>query len=79
MVADADPVVMAYDVLLLCEMDLADEECWGKTVVVHHILNRLHELDSWLQSQLLSKLQCYNPADEQEALDIMVCQHESNV
>ncbi|XP_063065207.1 AP-4 complex subunit beta-1 [Engraulis encrasicolus] len=68
---DPDPVVMVNCLRALEEI-LRDE---GGVVInkpiAHHLLNRLKELDSWAQSEVLTFLLRYKPRSEDELFDIL--------
>ncbi|XP_017548847.1 AP-4 complex subunit beta-1 [Pygocentrus nattereri] len=68
---DPDPVVMVNSLRALEEI-LRDE---GGVVInkpiAHHLLNRLKDLDSWAQSEVLTFLLRYRPRSNDELFDIL--------
>ncbi|XP_072552519.1 AP-4 complex subunit beta-1 isoform X2 [Salminus brasiliensis] len=68
---DQDPVVMVNCLRALEEI-LRDE---GGVVInkpiAHHLLNRLKDLDSWAQSEVLTFLLRYRPRSDDELFDIL--------
>ncbi|KAL6483275.1 hypothetical protein MHYP_G00081470 [Metynnis hypsauchen] len=68
---DPDPVVMVNCLRALEEI-LRDE---GGVVInkpiAHHLLNRLKDLDSWAQSEVLTFLLRYRPRSDDELFDIL--------
>lgn len=68
--SDRDATVVGYAVLVLYEL-VHDQPILASTEFSHRIFSILFPMDSWMQCQMLGKLQDYEPADQNEVLDIM--------
>ncbi|XP_062397535.1 AP-4 complex subunit beta-1 isoform X1 [Sardina pilchardus] len=68
---DPDPVVMVNCLRALEEILKHEGGVVINKPIAHHLLNRLKELDSWAQSEVLTFLLCYKPRGEDELFDIL--------
>ncbi|KAL2103781.1 hypothetical protein ACEWY4_000649 [Coilia grayii] len=68
---DPDPVVMVNCLRALEEILRHEGGVVINKPIAHHLLNRLKELDSWAQSEVLTFLLRYKPRSEDELFDIL--------
>ncbi|XP_028849309.1 AP-4 complex subunit beta-1 isoform X2 [Denticeps clupeoides] len=71
MLRDPDPVVMVNCLRALEEILQAEGGVVINKPIAHHLLNRLKDLDSWAQSEVLTFLLRYRPRSEDELFDIL--------
>ncbi|XP_035237295.1 AP-4 complex subunit beta-1 [Anguilla anguilla] len=71
MLRDQDPVVMVNCLRALEEVLKEEGGVVINKPIAHHLLNRLNDLDSWGQSEVLTFLLRYRPRDEDELFDVL--------
>ncbi|XP_066559530.1 AP-4 complex subunit beta-1 [Amia ocellicauda] len=68
---DPDPVVMVNCLRALEEMLKGEGGVVINKPIAHHLLNRMKDLDTWGQSEVLTFLLRYRPRSEEELFDVL--------
>ncbi|XP_066528675.1 AP-4 complex subunit beta-1 isoform X2 [Hoplias malabaricus] len=68
---DPDPVVMVNCLRALEEILREEGGVVINKPIAHHLLNRLKDVDSWAQSEVLTFLLRYRPRSEEELFDVL--------